>query len=286
MAVTGRQRLQVNFMSQHTIAASARATFSRAKSRAFRVLTGPPSEPQSGRSGSSGLAASRCPGHPPRSRQFGFDRACDQALSAAPSVLTSSKSRAYSALVKCGGKTGRNCDAYAMPNGLTSAHCGNNAGLKSGGVGRHCPGCVPGIWVAERCEPSSLRQAMTCPATSFSNADSCQFSRSVWDLRQTVGERSLQASPIGRIKLQQHAKCSLRCRRFARSRSGDRAYRLGTTGELARSSYCVVDRHVRHSQRPGCHRRRRRGPLNCRQRHFIPVKNHVSPSDCGYSQND
>src|SRR5687768_15802334 len=66
-------------------------------------------------------------------------------LLTAPSVLTSLKAVTYSALPRAGGAGGRNCEPPSIENGVTLPHPAARADVKSGGVGLHSPGFVPGL---------------------------------------------------------------------------------------------------------------------------------------------
>src|SRR5262245_26271663 len=117
MAVTGRQSLHANFMSQHTTAASASAMFNNAKSRAFSCTDNPDVR--------AALCAIRfqwpggvtVPGPSAQKYAISVCSGVRTVLLRAPSVLTSSKSCAYSGLSIFGGHAGRNCDPDVIPNG-------------------------------------------------------------------------------------------------------------------------------------------------------------------------
>ena len=93
------------------------------------------------------------------------------ALSTAPMALTSLSSAAYSALESAGGPTGsRNCEPLVIVHGVTVAQFGNSAGANPGGVGRHWPGSVPGVYGVVSPLWSFARSAMMLPATELPSA--------------------------------------------------------------------------------------------------------------------
>src|ERR1700720_2809737 len=91
-------------------------------------------------------------------------------LSALPIVFTSLKTVAYCSLVREGGPAGRNWFGDLMDQGTMVATWGRAPGLKSGGVGRHCPMSSPprkGGW--GDAYPSVLRQVRISAATRSPN---------------------------------------------------------------------------------------------------------------------
>src|SRR5262245_36664501 len=66
------------------------------------------------------------------------------ALSIAPSALTSSYAVVYAWSFNGGGPAGRNCAPLDMQNGRSAGHWGSSAGKFPGGVGCQSPGSAPG----------------------------------------------------------------------------------------------------------------------------------------------
>ena len=125
MAVTGRHELKTYLDSHEQMAASARATFNSANSRAFWASVFPRA------------AATSCamlfqwPGGvpvPAPSAQKSAMRSCSgvrEDPSAAPKAFTSAYSSAYWALSRAGGPAGRKWTLVGIANGVTNPHCGS-----------------------------------------------------------------------------------------------------------------------------------------------------------------
>src|SRR5262245_60141912 len=111
------------------------------------------------------------PAPPAQKRALWVWSAVRVALSDFPMAFTSFTSFAYAALESAGGPTGsRKCELLGILHGVTVAQFGNVAGAFAGGVGRHWPGSVPGVYGVTVALPSFARSARMLPATELPSA--------------------------------------------------------------------------------------------------------------------
>ena len=126
--------------SQLAIAASARATFNWANSRALADRPLPSAAASCMAIWFQWPGGVTVPSPSAQNRAVCVSSAVRVDPVARPFSLTSLKAAAYASLPRAGGAAGRNWSGELRANGVTSAHCGSRASAYIGVVGCQAPG--------------------------------------------------------------------------------------------------------------------------------------------------
>src|SRR5688572_26509465 len=166
MAVIGLQKWKVYLQSHDTIAASASAMFSTAKSRAFCSSVRPCCALTSCAITFQWPGGVTVPAPSAQNLAISVSSRVRVALVADPISFVWLYSSAHSWLSSAGGAGGRNWAGLSIANGVTPGHCGKSAAANAGAVGAQAPAPDPGVYATASEEWSPARHARIASATA------------------------------------------------------------------------------------------------------------------------